>query len=118
MTNEEKYEKIKFFADKKDVVGMLGVFQIDDTNQKLEFVKFLKKIDPKLFYNVHPIIMEELEKQHKVMDSCVFVLENSKISQLTKSKLSAYCKEVVEECIVIATSARDLCEIFDMVQQQ
>lgn len=117
MTNKEKLERIKFFADKQDVIGILGSFLIDDAYKDVEFAKFIRETDPQLFYSIHPIIMNQLEKNKQVMDSCVFILENNKLSKQTKSRIASISIELAEKCKTVACAAKELCEVFDKANQ-
>lgn len=117
MTNKEKLERIKFFADKHDVIGILGSFLIDDAYKDVEFAKFIRETDPQLFYGIHPIIMNELEKNRQVMESCIFILDNKKLSIQTKTKIAEISKELAEKCKAVACAAKELCEVFDKANQ-
>jgi len=117
MTNKEKLERIKYFADKQDVIGILGSFLIDDAYKDVEFAKFIKQTDPQLFYGIHPIIMNQLEQNQKVMESCIFILENEKLSINTKAQIANASKELAEKCKAVACAAKELCEVFDKANQ-
>lgn len=113
MTNKEKYEMIKHFADNNDVIGVLGSFLVDDAYKDINFVRFLKDSDPKLFFNIHPMIMADLEKHQKVMESCVYILDKTKVSNKVKEQLVVISTGIAEKCKAIVGAAKELCDIFD-----
>lgn len=112
MTNKEKYERVKFYTNQRDIVGMLGSFLVDDAYKDINFIKYIKEIDPTLFYGFHNIIIEELEEQQKVMTSCAELLKCDKLSDSTKAKIAVQATELAEKCRAIVGAAKELSEIF------
>lgn len=113
MTNKEKLEKIKYFVDKQDILGILESFLIDDAYKDIDFIKFIKSNDPQLFYSIHPIILKELDNYQKVTDSIVFILEKTNLSKETKYEVAKIGKDLTERCKAIICAAKELNEIFD-----
>ena len=117
MTNKEKYEMIKHFADNNDVVGVLGAFLVDDAYKDVDFVRFLKNSDSKLFFDIHPMIMTELEKYQKIMEACVYILDQTKVSKESKEKLALVSTGLAEKSKAIVGAAKELCEVFNKACQ-
>ncbi len=113
MTNKEKCEIIKQFVDKKDVIGILGSFLIDDAYRDVEFARYMKDLYPETFYGIHPVIVDELENQKKVITSCVALLESNRISDKLKCEIANQSKQLAEKNIAISGAARELCETFE-----
>lgn len=113
MTNKEKCEIIKQFVDKKDVVGILGSFLIDDAYKDVEFARYMKNSYPEMFYGIHPIIVDELENQKKIMISCVALLESDRISDKLKAEIANQSRQLAEKNVAIGGAARELCETFE-----
>lgn len=117
MTNKEKCEIIKQFVDKKDVVGILGSFLIDDAYKDVEFARYMKNSYPDIFYGIHPIILEELEKQKKVLMSCVALISDNRISDKLKADIAKQSKELAEKNVAIGGAAKELCETFEKAKK-
>ena len=113
MTNKEKCEIISKFTNEKDVIGILASFMIDDAYKDVDFIKYMRKSYPNLFENIHSIIIEELDKQKKILESCVALLGSSKVSDDAKSKIAVIGKELAEKNVAIAGAAKELCETFE-----
>lgn len=113
MTNKEKCEIIKQFVDKKDVVGILGSFLIDDAYKDVEFAKYMRNSYPEMFYGIHPIIVDELEKQKTVMKSCIALLESNRVSDKLKIEIANQSRQLAEKNVAIGGAARELCETFE-----
>lgn len=113
MTNKEKCEIIKQFVDKKDVVGILGSFLIDDAYKDVEFVKYIKENDREMFNAIHPIIVAELERYQNALMSSVFIMEKTNVPDRLKSELSFHCRQLVEKSLAIGSAAKELGDTFD-----
>ena len=113
MTNKEKCESIKQYVEKKDVVGVLRSFLVDEAYRDVEFARYMKNTYPDLFYSIHPMIIEELEKQKEVITSCVALLENTKLSDKLKSEIALYGKHLAEKNIAMGGAAKELCATFE-----
>lgn len=117
MTNKEKCEIIKQFVDKKDVIGVLGSFLIDDAYKDVEFAKYMKNSYPDMFISIHPMILKELEKQKNVIISCVALLETNKISDKLKREIALRGKDLAEINLAMAGAAKELGNTFIKANQ-
>lgn len=117
MTNKEKCDFIKHFYDQKDVVGILGSFLIDDAYKDVEFAKYMKNSYPELFFGIHPIILEELEKEKEAAKSCAALLANDKISKQTKAEIAQKGNTLVEKIQAIIGAAKALCITFSKANE-
>ena len=117
MTNKDKCEFIKHFVDQKDAVGILSSFMIDDAYKDVEFAKYMKNSYPELFFNIHSVIMEELEKEKKAVESCAALLSNDKISKQTKAEIAQSGENLVEKIRAIIGAAKALCATFNKANQ-